>query len=142
MRNVAAVLIVFVASLAGLASASACKRSPPPAPEDPARAGADARALFASRCSTCHGLDGRGRGPLSPGLNPHPRDYTDREWQARTPDDEIRTAIVKGGIGVGKSALMPSNPDIADKPLEVQALVDIVRSFGTDHPFAADAAAP
>ena len=111
---------------------ASCKHPAKQMTEEQARD--EARTIFSSRCSTCHGLDGKGKGPLSPGLNPHPRDYTDRAWQKAVSDDEIRTAIVKGGIGVGKSALMPPNPDLSDEPQVVEELLAIVRAFGTDAP--------
>jgi hypothetical protein len=43
-------------------------------------------------------------------------------------DEQIRSAIVKGGAAVGKSAAMPANADL--DPAVVDALVGIVRSFG------------
>jgi mono/diheme cytochrome c family protein len=122
-------------ALAALALLAGCKRAAKQETPDEARA--EAHAVFVSRCSTCHGLDGKGHGPLAAGLHPKPRDYTDRAWQASASDDEIRTAIVKGGMGVGKSALMPANPDLEDEPLVVDDLRAIVRSFGTQTaPFA------
>jgi hypothetical protein len=45
-------------------------------------------------------------------------------------DDQIRETIVKGGAAVGKSPLMAPNPDLADKPAVVDALVKKVRAFG------------
>ena len=39
-------------------------------------------------------------------------------------------AIIGGGPAVGKSMMMPANPDLKDKPEVVEGLVRIVRSFG------------
>ena len=90
----------------------------------------EARELFASRCATCHGASGRGDGPGAANLDPKPRNYTDLAWQKSVTDEQLGNIIVKGGLAVGKSPLMPPNPDLEDKPQVVQGLVGIVRSFG------------
>jgi mono/diheme cytochrome c family protein len=133
MRKSVLALPAAALAVLALSSAPACSK-PAPKQMTPEQARTEARTIFTSRCSTCHGLDGKGKGPLAAGLNPRPRDYSDRAWQAGASDEEIRTAIVKGGIGVGKSALMPANPDLADEPQVVDELLAVVRSFGTDPP--------
>jgi hypothetical protein len=45
-------------------------------------------------------------------------------------DDEITKAITYGGAAIGKSPMMPANPDLDAKPEVVAALVHIVRDFG------------
>jgi len=90
---------------------------------------AQAETIFKTRCSTCHGMEGKGNGPASITLNPKPRNYTDVAWQKSVTDDHILEIIVKGGAAVGKSPLMPPNPDLADKPEVVAALMHKVRSF-------------
>ncbi len=90
---------------------------------------AAAETIFKTRCSTCHGMEGKGNGPASITLNPKPRNYTDVAWQKSVTDDHILEIIVKGGAAVGKSPLMPPNPDLADKPEVVAALMHKVRSF-------------
>ncbi len=102
--------------------------TPPPAPPPPNPA-ADARKLFDTKCVVCHGNHGAGDGPGAAALNPKPRAYADPAWQASVTDDQIKKTIVEGGAAVGKSAAMPSNPDLADKPEELAALVKIVRDF-------------
>ena len=89
-----------------------------------------AESVFATRCSTCHGTDGKGDGPASVALNPKPRNYTDPEWQKSVTDEHIKKTIVEGGAAVGKSPLMVPNPDLADKPEVVDGLLKIVRGFG------------
>jgi cytochrome c553 len=90
---------------------------------------AQAETIFKTRCSTCHGMEGKGNGPASITLNPKPRNYTDAAWQKSVTDEHILEIIVKGGAAVGKSPLMPPNPDLADKPEVVTALMHKVRSF-------------
>jgi cytochrome c553 len=90
----------------------------------------EAQTVFNTLCSTCHGQSGKGDGPAAATLDPKPRNYTDKAWQASITDEQIKNTILKGGAGVGKSALMPASPQLADKPDVVNELVKIVRSFG------------
>jgi mono/diheme cytochrome c family protein len=92
-------------------------------------AAAAAEQVFTSLCATCHGAGGHGDGALAASLNPKPRDYSDATWQASVTDEHIAKVIVGGGLAVGKSPLMPPNPDLANKPDVVQALVAKVRGF-------------
>ena len=87
-----------------------------------------AQEMFTMRCAPCHGATGHGDGPGSAALNPKPRNYTDTTWQKGVTDDQIRKTILYGGAAVGKSPLMPANPDLDGKP-DLDALVAIVRSF-------------
>ena len=105
----------------------------PAAPAAPAAAALppaeEARNTFNTLCSTCHGTSGKGDGTAAASLNPKPRDYTDKAWQASVTDDDLKKIIVEGGAAVGKSQLMPPNPQLKDKPEVVAELVKIVRSF-------------
>lgn len=100
------------------------------ADEVPAAAQKEAQEIFKSRCTMCHGEGGKGDGPAGAALNPKPRDMTDPEWQKSVTDEHIDKIIVGGGQAVGKSVLMPANPDLANKPDVVKALRQIVRGFG------------
>ena len=91
---------------------------------------AEAKKIFSERCAVCHGAEGKGDGVGAAALDPKPRNYTDQEWQKTVTDEQLRDIIVKGGAGVGKSPLMPPNPDLADKPEVVNGLVELIRSFG------------
>jgi mono/diheme cytochrome c family protein len=92
---------------------------------------AQAEEVFAQRCSACHGPDGWGNGPAAASLTTHPRNFHDRTWQASVNDHQIETIIQGGGPSVGKSELMPSNPDLVDQPAVVAALRAKVRAFGS-----------
>lgn len=89
----------------------------------------EARAVFTERCAPCHGAEGRGDGSSAGALNPKPRNYHDPAWQKVATDDSIRKAILEGGAAVGKSSVMPANPDLVNKPEVVTELVKIIRGF-------------
>lgn len=89
-----------------------------------------AKEFFDSRCGVCHGTNGKGDGPGAAALNPKPRNYTDKQWQASVTDEQIKKTILYGGAAVGKSPNMPASPDLDSKPELVDGLVKIVRQFG------------
>lgn len=90
----------------------------------------EAKQVAQTRCAMCHGASGKGDGPNSATLVPKPRDLTSRDWQKTMSDAQIRSVILKGGPALGKSPLMPSNPDLESKPAVVDELVKIVRGYG------------
>lgn len=87
----------------------------------------EAKSVFSTRCAACHGAAGKGDGPGAAAVNPKPRNFTDAEWQAATADDAILKAIAEGGAAVGKSPVMPANPDIQEPVLK--ELVALIRGF-------------
>jgi mono/diheme cytochrome c family protein len=107
--------------------------APASAPAPVAKSGeaidAEATQIFETRCYTCHGMKGMGDGPGSAGLTPKPRNFTDPTWQASVTDDHINKIIRYGGAAVGRSPMMPGNPDLIAKPEIVAALVQHVRSL-------------
>jgi len=90
-----------------------------------------AQDLYKTRCVPCHGETGKGDGPGAAALTPKPRNYTDATWQKSVKDEDIKKTILYGGAAVGKSPLMPGNPDLdsPDKQAQLDALVAIVRGF-------------
>ena len=92
---------------------------------------AEAQSVWDTKCSTCHGPQGRGDGAAGAALDPKPRNFTDRSWQGRVKDDHLKKVIVEGGAAVGLSANMAPNPELKDKPAVVDELVKKVRSFGS-----------
>jgi mono/diheme cytochrome c family protein len=107
--------------------------SPNAQPESaPKKKNADdqARAMFDTVCATCHGADGTGNGPAAANLNPKPRNYTDPAWQASVTDEDIKKTILLGGQGVGKSPMMPGQPQLRETPEVLDGLVKIIRGFG------------
>lgn len=102
----------------------------PAAPAIPEAARAEAKEIFAMRCTPCHGATGAGDGAASAGLTPKPRNFHDTSWQASVTDAHIEKIIVYGGAAVGKAPMMPGNPDLADKTATVAALREYVRGLG------------
>ncbi len=92
----------------------------------------EAKQIFATRCSVCHGPEGRGDGPGGVALDPKPRNYHNPAWQDSVTDKEIETAILYGGAAVGRSPAMVANPDLGSKPAVIGALREIVRNFGKE----------
>jgi len=118
-----------LAAAAAFCGAVALPRLVGAAPPPPA-AVAEADQIYKSRCTTCHGPAGKGDGPVSAALSPKPRDLSDAAWQKSVTDEHIETIVLNGGPSVGKSPLMPANPDLASKPDVVHALRDMVRKLG------------
>ncbi|RYG74122.1 c-type cytochrome [bacterium] len=122
-----------LAGLAGLASAAslaACARRASPSGGDAsaeAEATAYARQVFGLRCAACHGA--RGAGETARTGVPMP-DFRDAAWQARTTDEAIERIVVEGGAKVGRSPVMPPNPDLATQPEVVRALRAHIRKLG------------
>lgn len=84
-------------------------------------------ALFARRCSVCHGATGRGDGAAAAGIHPKPRDLRDAQWQQSVTDEQLRAVILGGGLARGLSASMPSHGDLNAQ--QVQELVGFIRSL-------------
>jgi hypothetical protein len=107
------------------------QESGPQAQRKPSQGGepSEAEQVFLNQCARCHGYDGTGRGEVAATFNPKPRDYTDAKWQASVTDDDLKRIIIEGGQAVGKSVMMPPNPQLKDKPQVVNELVQIIRGF-------------
>ncbi len=130
--------LLFVTLL--LASCSKGDQPPPPSsgspgakpesgPRAPVAQQSEAQRMFMTVCATCHGADGAGNGPAAESLDPKPRNYTDAAWQASVTDADLKKIILEGGQAVGKSAMMPAQAQLKDKPDVVNELVMIIRGF-------------
>jgi cytochrome c oxidase cbb3-type subunit III len=105
----------LLAVLLVLASAG-CKKS------QAAEASPQGKELFAAACARCHGADGTGGFPVSPG-GPSPRNFRDHGFHASHTDDQIKNTIVSG-----KGTAMPPFGATFDEG-QLRALVSTVRSF-------------
>lgn len=89
----------------------------------------DAKAQFEALCVSCHGGSGHGDGPGASTLEPKPRSFADEAWQTSVTDEHIKKAIVFGGAAVGKSAMMPPQPQLKGNDALLDGLVQVVRGF-------------
>jgi mono/diheme cytochrome c family protein len=138
MRLIRPLLVLFVLSIAACSGdkksggdeEQPTKLGSKPAPATSAGAGAaKAKEIYATRCTPCHGTEGRGDGVASAGLTPKPRNFHDATFQAEATDEHIQKIIQYGGAAVGKAAAMPGNPDLTDAAV-IAGLKDVVREFG------------
>ena len=102
MRGVWIVLIAGCVVLCLSMSVAAQKRGGDPklaALKNPVPANAASitagRSLYAKNCRHCHGLRGKGDGPLAP-KDPKPSDLTDDKWDHGSSDGEVYTLILNG----------------------------------------------
>ena len=85
------------------------------------------RALYNKNCRHCHGLRGKGDGPLAPNT-PKPADLTDATWDHGGSDGEI-FAVIWNGAPAPKSEMKPMKGTLTEK--NVWEVVNYVRSIGT-----------
>lgn len=90
---------------------------------------AEAETIWTQRCTVCHGAGGAGDGATAAALNPKPRNFTDAAWQTAAKDADIEKIIADGGPAIGKSPLMPPNPDLKAKAGVIAALRAKIRGF-------------
>ena len=74
--------------------------------------------LYQTRCSPCHGPDGKAATPTAQALNPKPRDHTDGAYMNQLSNEHIAKVIKNGGPAVGKSPIMPAHTDMNDQQIE------------------------
>jgi mono/diheme cytochrome c family protein len=84
------------------------------------------RALYAKNCRHCHGLRGKGDGPLAP-KDPKPADLTDAKWDHGSSDGEI-FALIWNGAPAPKSEMKPMKGTLTEK--NVWEIVNYLRTIG------------
>jgi mono/diheme cytochrome c family protein len=80
----------------------------------------DGAALFKSKCSMCHGVDGKGFAAIKT------PDFTDPKVQAAITDKEMVTIVKEGKKG---TAMAPFGDKLKED--EIQALVKFIRSLNS-----------
>jgi mono/diheme cytochrome c family protein len=97
------------------------------------------RELYVNHCAVCHGLDGRGQGPLATAMKITPADLTRiaSEHAGDFPDAKIADVIRNGGavLGHGSRAMLPwglyfserHKPEVGKA--RIKALVDYIKSL-------------
>ncbi|HEX5054472.1 MAG TPA: c-type cytochrome [Planctomycetota bacterium] len=127
-------VLVLAAAFAACGGADSSSTARKPGSNKPANAAAavgakEARQVFDSLCFTCHGMTGHGDGPGAAALDPKPRTFADVAWQDSVTDEQIVKTVLFGGAAVGKSPMMPAQPQLKGKDEVLKALVKIVREF-------------
>lgn len=79
----------------------------------------DAVALYKKSCVACHGIAGKGDGPMGPGMKTP--DMTNAHEMAEKSDAQLEVVITKGGKGMRAFSTLT--------PAEVKALVAYCRTF-------------
>ena len=129
------VLMVFLASLLAPAVAAA---EPGDAAAEPGDTARGRRIYEQAECTQCHGLSGRGDGPVglslekidkSPGDWSNPAEAfkldTDKDGQTGTRHD-LKNVIVRGALVFGGSQMMGPTPGLSDDDLD-----DLVAFIGS-----------
>ena len=83
--------------------------------------------LYQTRCAPCHGPDGKAATPTAQALNPKPRDHTDGAYVNQLSHEHLVKVIKNGGPAVGKSPIMPPNPDLNDQ--QIDDIIAFVRTL-------------
>ena len=116
--------LLIALSVAFLATASSASAA------DPA-AGA---ILFNANCSSCHGISGKGDGPVGAALTPPPRDFTIGEFVfdpngngVNGEDEDLQLIIQNGAMKYGGSPLMAPWPTLTDE--QVADIIAHIRSL-------------
>ncbi|MDP6979600.1 MAG: cytochrome c [Myxococcota bacterium] len=92
------------------------------------------KVVFDTNCMTCHGMTGKGDGPLSAALDPKPRDLSTGSFKFDTDGDgtpgsdaDLKAVITQGAMAFGGSALMAPWPALGDA--DVANLIAYIRTL-------------
>ena len=92
------------------------------------------KSIYMTNCMSCHGMTGKGDGPVGAVLQPPPRDFSVGEFVFDTDDEggpgtdiDIENVIRKGAAAYGGSAMMAPWPALSDD--DVADLLAFIRSL-------------
>ena len=115
--------IILFAACAGLALATSA-----------AADAAKGKELFAANCSSCHGMTGKGDGPVGAALPTPPRDFSvgafklDTDGDGKTGTDaDLKNIITNGAAQYGGSALMAPLPHLSED--EIANIIAFIRTL-------------
>ena len=94
----------------------------------PSSAAERAEDLYKTYCWQCHGMKGDGNGINVRDMSVQPRDHTDAKAMSARTDEELFTAIKKGGQAINKSVLMPPWDGVLSDE-EIHSLVRYLREL-------------
>ena len=90
--------------------------------------------VFQANCSSCHGMTGKGDGPVGAALTPPPRDFTKGDFKYDTDGDgtpgsdaDLKAVITKGALAYGGSPLMAPWPTLT--AAQIDDIVAYIRSL-------------
>jgi len=136
--------VAAVLTLLGAAPAAAAERDPMalrvpsdklqelravenPVPDTPEMV-AEGEAVFrgVGSCNVCHGETGNGQGIGASGLDPSPRDFTNKRWQKARSDGELMYVLRHGSPG---SAMITAVPGLISEE-DGWKVIRYIRTFG------------
>lgn len=92
------------------------------------------KATFTTLCVSCHGVGGKGDGPVGAMLQPPPRDFTKADFKFDTDKDgtagtdaDLKAVISQGAMAFGGSPLMAPNPSLSEE--DIANVIAFVRSL-------------
>ncbi len=87
-----------------------------------------------TNCNSCHGMEGKGDGPVAAALDPKPRNYTEGDFKFDADKDgsvgtdtDLALVIKNGAAPYGGSAMMMPNPTLSEP--DIKLLVAYIRSL-------------
>jgi mono/diheme cytochrome c family protein len=84
-----------------------------------------AASVYAQKCASCHGPNGKGDGPAGQVMVPPPAPFS-MALKGKS-DDWIGTVIKKGGPAVGMTPQMPPHPNLSSD--QVKALIQYIKGL-------------
>ncbi len=98
--------------------------APPPLRGDVSRG----QKVYEQICATCHGMTGRGDGPVGKALTPRPADHTNTAYMSQLSDEHVYKVIKDGAASVGKSPMMaPWGSVLSDQ--DIRDVIGYVRTL-------------
>ena len=92
------------------------------------------KATFDANCSACHGLTGKGDGPVGAALPVSPRDFSVGEFKLDTNKDgklgtdaDLKNVIQQGAAAFGGTPLMAPWPTLTES--DINNIIAYIRTF-------------